>query len=172
MTTQSERSREDETPRRTTIPDPKQLLDLVGKDLGASEVQVITQAEVNQFADITKDHQWIHVDVERAKAGPFGTTVVHGFFTLALVPRLLQDILEVKEFSMGVNYGLGRVRFIRPLPPGTEIQGTATLVSAEPIPATDDNPAEGVQAKASVVIEFASESQPCCIAEMLFRYYD
>jgi acyl dehydratase len=159
------------TPRRTTVAGPLELLELVGQDLGVSEPQVLTQDEVNQFADVTKDHQWIHVDVERAKNGPFGSTVVHGFLTLAMVPSLLADVLVVEEFSMGVNYGLDRVRFIRPLPPGTEIQGTATLVAAEPIPASADNSAEGVQAKASVVVEFAHESQPCCVAEILFRYY-
>lgn len=159
------------TPQKTVVREPRELLDLVGKELGASAPQVITQDEVNQFADVTKDHQWIHVDVERARSGPFGTTVVHGFLTLAFVPSLLADILEVEEFSMGVNYGLDRVRFIRPLPPGTEIQGSATLVSAEPIRASADDPREGVQAKASVVVEFAHESQACCVAEILFRYY-
>ena len=159
------------TIKRTTVPAPRDLLDLVGQDLGASEPRVVTQEDVDSFADVTKDHQWIHVDVEKAKSGPFGTTIVHGFLTLAMVPRLLEDILEVSEFSMGVNYGLDRVRFIRPLPPGTEIQGTATLVSAEPITATEKDPREGVQAKASVVVEFAHESQTCCVAEILFRYY-
>lgn len=159
------------TPKKTTVPRPQDLLALVGQELGASQPQVITQDEVDQFADITNDHQWIHVDVEKAKDGPFGTTVVHGFFTLAYVPSLLADILDVEEFSMGVNYGLDRVRFIRPLPPGTEIQGVATLVSAEPIAATDADPREGVQAKASVVVEFAHESQACCVADILFRYY-
>lgn len=159
------------TPKRTVVPAPRDLLDLVGQDLGASEPQVITQDEVNQFADVTKDHQWIHVDVERARSGPFGTTIVHGFLTLAYVPNLLAEILEVEEFSMGVNYGLDRVRFIRPLPPGTRIQGTATLVAARPIEATDADPREGVQAKAAITVEFADESQTCCVAEILFRYY-
>lgn len=159
------------TPQKTLVHQPSDLLDLVGKELGASKTQVITQDEVNQFADVTKDHQWIHIDEERARSGPFGTTIVHGFLTLAFVPNLLAEILEVEEFSMGVNYGLDRVRFIRPLPPGTLIQGTATLIAAEPIKATDSDPREGVQAKASVVVEFADESQACCAAEILFRYY-
>lgn len=119
--------------RRTTVDTPSDLLELVGAELGVSAPQVVTQQQVDQFADVTGDHQWIHVDVERARSGPFGSTVVHGFLTLALVPRLLADILEVRTFSMGVNYGLDRVRFIRPLPPGTAIQATATLVSATPI---------------------------------------
>ena len=157
------------TPKRTTVREPRELLDLVGEELGASEARVVTQEEVDGFADVTGDHQWIHVDVERAEAGPFGGTIVHGFLTLALVPRLLEDILAVEDFSMGINYGLDRVRFVKPLPPGTEIQGVATLTSAERIPA--ENGLEGVQAKASVVVEFAHDGTACCVAEILFRYY-
>ncbi|MBO4160800.1 MaoC family dehydratase [Micromonospora antibiotica] len=159
------------TTRRTTIDTPDELLALVGAELGVSAPQVVTQQQVDQFADVTGDHQWIHVDVERARSGPFGSTVVHGFLTLALVPRLLADILEVRTFSMGVNYGLDRVRFVRPLPPGVEIQGTATLVSATPVAPAGEGSAAGVQAKASIVVEFAETSQPCCVAEILFRYH-
>ncbi|SEG86371.1 Acyl dehydratase [Thermomonospora echinospora] len=158
------------TPQRTILREPHELLDLVGRELGASEVRVVTQEEIDRFADVTGDHQWIHVDVERAKAGPFGGTIVHGFLTLALVPRLLEDILTIESFSMGVNYGLDRVRFVKPLPPGTEIQGVATLTSAERISVGDDG-SEGVQAKASVVVEFANDATTCCVAEILFRYY-
>ncbi|MEU1755486.1 MaoC family dehydratase [Micromonospora matsumotoense] len=159
------------TTRRTTVDTPDDLLALVGAELGVSAPQVVTQQQVDQFADVTGDHQWIHVDVARARSGPFGSTVVHGFLTLALVPRLLADILEVRTFSMGVNYGLDRVRFVRPLPPGVEIQGTATLVSATPIAPAGEGSAAGVQAKASIVVEFAETSQPCCVAEILFRYH-
>ncbi|RIV40544.1 MaoC family dehydratase [Micromonospora radicis] len=154
-------------PVRTVVPTPRDLLDLVGQELGVSEPQVVTQQQVDQFADVTRDHQWIHVDVQRARSGPFGTTIVHGFLTLALVPRLLADILEVETFGMGVNYGLDRVRFVKPLPPGVPIQGTATLVAATPVAGTDG----GVQAKASVVVEFARDSTTCCVAEILFRYH-
>lgn len=157
------------TPRRTIVREPRELFGLVGEELGASKARVVTQEEVDQFADVTKDHQWIHVDVERAKKGPFGGTIVHGFLTLALVPRLLEDVLTVENFSMGINYGLDRVRFVKPLPPGTEIQGVAKLTSAERIPA--ENGLEGVQAKASVVVEFADDATTCCVAEILFRYY-
>ncbi|MFY1638173.1 MaoC family dehydratase [Solwaraspora sp. WMMB335] len=158
------------TASRTIVSTPRELLDLVGKELGVSEPQVVTQQQVDQFADVTGDHQWIHVDVERARTGPFGTTVAHGFLILALVPRLLADILEVRTFSMGVNYGLDRVRFVKPLPPGVPIQGTATLVSARQITATGGT-GGGVQAKASVVVEFAQEPTTCCVAEIIFRYY-
>ncbi|GGM42319.1 MaoC family dehydratase [Dactylosporangium sucinum] len=152
--------------RKTVVPAPRDLTALVGQELGASEAQVVGQEQVNLFADVTGDHQWIHVDVERARSGPFGTTIVHGFLTLALVPRLLADILEVESYSMGVNYGLDRVRFVKPLPPGTPVQGVATLVAAGPL-----KDADGVQAKASVVVEFAETGEPCCAAEILFRYY-
>ncbi|MET7397325.1 MaoC family dehydratase [Dactylosporangium sp. NPDC005572] len=152
--------------RKTVVPAPRDLTALAGKELGASAAQVVTQEQVNLFAGVTGDHQWIHVDVERARSGPFGSTIVHGFFTLALVPLLLADILEVESYSMGVNYGLDRVRFVKPLPPGTPIQGVATLVSADPL-----KDADGVQAKASVVVEFAETGETCCAAEILFRYY-
>jgi acyl dehydratase len=150
--------------KQTVVARPSGLLELVGAELGASDLHVVTQEDVDMFAAVTGDDQWIHVDVERAKEGPFGTTVVHGFFTLALVPLLLSEVLVVEEFSMGVNYGLDRVRFVKPLPPGTQVQGVASLLSAAPIDG-------GVQAKASVAVEFAGESQACCVAEILFRYY-
>lgn len=158
------------TPQRTALREPYELLDLVGRELGASEPRVVAQDEVDRFADLTGDHQWIHVDVERARTGPFGGTIVHGFLTLALVPRLLEDILTIDEFSMGVNYGLDRVRFVRPLPPGTEIQGVATLTEARRV-RSGDGGADGVQAKASVVVEFADDGTTCCVAEILFRYH-
>ncbi|OLT31661.1 dehydratase [Actinomadura sp. CNU-125] len=158
------------TPRRTVLREPHELLGLVGTELGASEPRVVTQDDVDRFADVTGDHQWIHVDVERAEAGPFGGTIVHGFLTLALVPRLLEDVLTIESFSMGINYGLDRVRFVKPLPPGTEIQGVAELTSAVRLPAGGGG-AEGVQAKASVTVEFADDATTCCVAEILFRYY-
>ncbi|MDP3891461.1 MaoC family dehydratase [Nocardioides sp.] len=153
--------------RTTTVSNPSALLDLVGVELGTSAPLAVTQEEVDTFADLTRDHQWIHVDVDRAAAGPFGATVVHGFFTLALLPRLLADLLVVEGFSMGVNYGLDRVRFVRPLSPGVEVRAVASLVAAAPI---DDG--KGVQATARVTLEFADDAQTCCVADMVFRYYD
>jgi acyl dehydratase len=150
--------------RRTTVATPHDLLVLVGADLGASGPRTLTQEQIDLFAEVTGDHQWIHVDVARAAAGPFGSTIAHGFLTLALVPLLLADILVVERSAMGVNYGLDRVRFVKPLPPGVEIQGSATLVEARPIDA-------GVQAKAAVTVEFTGTGTVCCVAEILFRYY-
>ncbi|WP_232676202.1 MaoC family dehydratase [Nocardioides sp. R-C-SC26] len=156
-----------DAPRTTRVDRPAGLLDLVGQELGRSGPIVVSQAEVDTFADLTDDHQWIHVDVERAASGPFGSTVVHGFFTLALVPRLLADILVVEEFSMGVNYGLDRVRFVKPLPPGEELRAVAVLTHATPI-----GDGAGVQAGARVALEFARDAQTCCVADIVFRYYD
>ena len=151
----------------TTVADPSGLLALVGQELGSSAPLSISQAEVDTFADLTRDHQWIHVDVERAAAGPFGSTVVHGFLVLACVPRILADILTVRSFTMGVNYGLDRVRFVRPLPPGEEVVGRAVLSDATRI-----DGAAGVQGTARVTLEFARDQQTCCVADVVFRYYD
>ncbi|WP_205473614.1 MaoC family dehydratase [Nocardioides sp. SYSU D00038] len=151
----------------TTVADPSSLLDLVGQELGSSAPMSISQAEVDTFADLTRDHQWIHVDVERAQAGPFGSTIVHGFFILAFVPHVLADILAVDSFSMGVNYGLDRVRFVRPLPPGEEVVGRAVLTDAKRLEGSS-----GVQATARVTLEFARDAQTCCVADVVFRYYD
>jgi len=157
--------------KKTTVSGPLELIDLVGQELGTSGVLAISQDQINGFADVTGDHQWIHVDVEKAAQGPFGTTIAHGFLTLSLVPEMLSEILEVEEFSMGINYGLDRVRFIKPVPAGVAIQGTATLVGATPIAGADDTPNAGVQGKVSMSVEFADEGQACCVAEVLFRYY-
>ncbi|MGB0099014.1 MAG: MaoC family dehydratase [Nocardioides sp.] len=153
--------------KSTTVAEPARLLELVGRELGESTPMSVSQAEVDAFADLTRDHQWIHVDVERAAAGPFGSTIVHGFFTLALVPRVLADALAVESFSMGVNYGLDRVRFVRPLPPGEPVIGRVTLVEAASL-----KDGSGVQAKARVALEFARDAQTCCVADVVFRYYD
>lgn len=153
-------------PRKTVVPGPMGLLELVGVDLGVSAPRVVSQAEVDAFADLTGDHQWIHVDVERAKDGPFGSTIVHGFFTLALVPLMFGETLEVTESSMGVNYGLDKVRFVAPLRPQEEVRARATLVSAELL-----GDGVGVHAAARVVVERVEDGQLCCVADIVFRYY-
>ncbi len=148
----------------TTVSTPDDLLGLVGVDLGVSGRKALTQEQIDLFADVTGDHQWIHVDPQKAADGPFGSTIAHGFLTLALVPLLLADILVVENSAMGVNYGLDRVRFVKPLPPNVAIQAGATLVEATPIDG-------GVQAKAAVTVTFAETGAVCCVAEILFRYY-
>ncbi len=107
---------------------------LVGTHLGYSEYRVVTQEQVNLFADATDDHQWIHVDPERAAAGPFGHTIAHGYLTLSLVPMLTGGLLKVDGVAMGINYGSNKVRFTSPVPVGSEVRAGATLVSVEDVP--------------------------------------
>ena len=117
----------------TIFETPKQLLGAVGQKLGASDWLAIEQARVNQFADATGDHQWIHVDPERAKSGPFGATIAHGYLTLSLVNSFLPQLLEVRGISMGVNYGCDRVRFPSPVRVGSRVRGVGEVVAAEEV---------------------------------------
>lgn len=137
---------------------------LVGTHLGFSGYHVVTQQEVNLFADATGDHQWIHVDPERAAAGPFGGTIAHGYFTLSKIPVLLGEVLKVDGVAMGINYGTNKVRFTSPVPVGSEIRAGATLASIDQV-------SGGVQVALDVVIEVRDAPKPSCVAEVLFRYY-
>src|SRR5437868_7169954 len=105
----------------------------VGQEVAVSDWLTITQEQVNLFAQATGDHQWIHVDVERARAGPFGGPIAHGFLTLSLLPKLLEGAIEIRETRMGVNYGLNKVRFTSPVPVGSRVRARATLLAADPI---------------------------------------
>ena len=140
-----------------------ELKALVGKDLGVSEWLEITQERVNTFADATDDHQWIHVDPERAKAGPFGATIAHGFLTLSLLPSLAGEVYRVDGVRMGINYGLDKVRFPAPLPTGSRVRAGVELLLA-------DDLGEGwLQLKARVTIEREGTEKPVCVAETLTR---
>jgi len=136
----------------------------VGEHLGYSEWHEITQEQVNLFADATGDHQWIHVDVERAKSGPFGGPIAHGYLTLSLAPKLLSEILVVSGVTMGVNYGLNKLRFPSPVPVGSKLRAGATLAGVEQV-------SGGVQVTLSVTFEIEGGAKPVCVAEILFRYY-
>jgi acyl dehydratase len=136
----------------------------VGTHLGYSNWHTVTQEEVNLFADATNDHQWIHVDPERAKAGPFGTTIAHGYFTLSLGPSLLGEIVSVEGARMGVNYGLNRVRFPAPVPVGSKLRCGASL---EEVVAFEG----GLQVTLKLTFEVEGSSKPSCVADVLFRYY-
>ncbi|HKA05385.1 MAG TPA: MaoC family dehydratase [Acidimicrobiales bacterium] len=136
----------------------------VGQHLGYSDWVEITQDQVNQFADATGDHQWIHVDVERAKAGPFGGPIAHGYLTLALGPGLLPTIIEVRGISMGVNYGANKIRFPAPVPVGSKLRLGARLLAV-------DDVAGGVQGTVELTFEVDGASKPSCVAEVLYRYY-
>src|ERR1039458_8113358 len=141
-----------------------ELRDHVGDHLGPTEWQVMEQERVNQFADVTNDHQYIHVDVERAKASPFGGTIAHGFLTLSLVASISQQLLTVSDASAGVNYGLDRVRFPAPLPVGAQWRGDAELVEVTEVKG-------GLQAKLGVTVEVNGSEKPALVAECLVRMY-
>ena len=142
-----------------------ELPGLVGTELGTSEWYEVTQDHVNLFADATGDHQWIHVDPERAtKESPFGGPIAHGYLTLSLLVPLFGGVLRVTDTVMGVNYGLNKVRFPSPVPVGAKVRLTATLAGIEDI-------AGGKQLTFSCVIEREGGDKPVCIAEPVYRYY-
>jgi acyl dehydratase len=143
----------------------KELAACAGQDVATSDWITITQQQVNQFAEATGDHQWIHVDVEKARKGPFGGPIAHGFLTLSLLPRFFESTIEVVESAMGVNYGLNKVRFIAPVPVGSKLRARMKLLSAEPI---DNN---GYQMTWEITVEREGASKPVCIAESLSRRY-
>ena len=148
----------------TTVNGIDELKALQGQHLGYSDYVPITQEQVNLFADATGDHQWIHVDPERAKAGPFGGPIAHGYLTLSLAPALLPQIVQVGGVSMGVNYGCGKVRFPSPVPVGSKVRAGAELVSV-------DDVAGGAQVTMSVTFEVEGAPKPSCVAEVIYRYY-
>ena len=141
------------------------LTALVGTEVTVSDWLTITQEQVNLFAQATGDHQWIHVDVEKAKAGPFGAPIAHGFLTLSLIPKFFESSLTVVETRMGVNYGLNKVRFTAPVPVGSRLRARLKLLKSEPI----DN--HGAQMTWEVSVEREGSTKPVCIAESLARHY-
>jgi acyl dehydratase len=142
-----------------------ELRALVGSEIGVSDWITVTQERIDKFADATGDHQWIHVDAERAAQGPYGTTVAHGFLTLSLLPELSQNAYAVQNTRMGINYGLNRVRFPAPVKSGSRLRGRFKLLAWEPLP---DN---GAQLTVEVTMEVEGGSKPVCIAESLARRY-
>jgi len=142
----------------------EELRELVGEHLGYSEWVEITQERVNQFAEATGDYQWIHIDVERAKAGPFGGPIAHGYLTLSLGPMLGPQIYAVTGFSMGVNYGADKIRYPSPVPVGSNLRLGAKLLQVDDI-------AGGIQMKMEFTFEVEGAAKPSCVAEVLFRLY-
>ena len=136
----------------------------VGEHLGYSDWHEVTQDQVNLFADATGDHQWIHVDVERAKAGPFGGPIAHGYLTLSLAPVLLGEVLRVEGISMGLNYGCNKVRFPSPVPVGSKLRLGASISNVEDV-------AGGVQVTMALTFEVEGRDKPSCVAEAVYRYY-
>ena len=143
---------------------PHDLKDAVGKHLGYSNWLTMEQDRVNQFADATEDYQWIHVDVERAKKGPFGGTIAHGYLTLSLVSYFIPQVLEVRGFEMAVNYGTNKVRFPAPVKVGSRIRGGAEVVSVE-------ESKGGILSVVRVTVEIEGEERPACIAETVSLYF-
>jgi acyl dehydratase len=142
-----------------------ELKALAGTDLGHTDWREMSQQRVDTFADATDDHQWIHVDRERAAAGPFGGTIVHGYLTLSMVIPLFSELLEIQGVSMGINYGLNRVRFPAPVPVGSKIRLGAVLGAVE------DAGVNAVQVVADLTIEIDGGTKPACVAQGLYRYY-
>ena len=149
----------------TIFQTPAELSSSIGKHLGHSAWMEVTQQRIQLFADATDDQQWIHVDPERAKQGPFGAPIAHGYLTLSLVNRFLPEIVEVRGISMGVNYGADRIRFPAPVKVGSRIRGGAELIEVEN---TKDG---GVQAKIRVTVEIEGSERPACVVDTISRYY-
>jgi acyl dehydratase len=148
----------------TVFETPGALLGGVGAVLGPSEWVTIEQDRVDLFARATDDHQWIHVDPDRAREGPFGGTIAHGYLTMSLVNRFLPELIEVRGVSMGVNVGVDRLRFLTPVRTGARIRGVGEIVSAE-------DAKGGVQAVVRVTVEIEGEAKPACVVDTISRFY-
>ena len=135
-----------------------------GQDLGTSDWHEVTQQDIDAFADVTGDHQWIHVDVERAKETPFGGTIAHGYFTLSLIPLLSRQVFGMEGFTFALNYGLNRVRFPSPMPVGQKVRCTVKVAEVQEIPG-------GAQTTMEMTLEREGGEKPVCVAETLVRAY-
>jgi acyl dehydratase len=147
-----------------TFGSPEELAGMVGTELGRSAWLTVEQSRIDQFAEATGDTQWIHVDPERAKEGPFGGTIAHGFLTLSLIPFLVKDIYSVDGVKMAVNYGLNKVRFISPVVVGSRIRAIQTLVSADAVEG-------GRQVVSGITVELEGSEKPAAVAETVTRLY-
>jgi len=137
---------------------------LVGQELGVSQWIVVDQERINLFADATEDHQWIHVDPEKAKDGPFGACVAHGYLTLSLVNYFLPQLIDVQGIKMGVNVGLDRVRFPSPVTVGSRIRGSGEIIAVEEIKGA-------IQSVVRVTVEIEGSDKPACVADTISRYF-
>jgi acyl dehydratase len=149
---------------RATALSIDQLKSRIGDELGVSDWHEVTQEAINAFADATLDHQFIHVDPERARATPFGGTIAHGYYTLSLAPHLLDQIVSFEEFAMGVNYGLDKLRFPAPLPVGESVRVRATLDRVDEFDG-------GAQLAFTLTFERSGGGKPVCVASVLYRVY-
>jgi len=136
----------------------------VGQEIGVSDWHLVTQDAIDAFADVTGDHQWIHVDPERAAQTPFGGTIAHGYYTLSLAPKFSYELLRVEGFAFGLNYGVNKVRFPAPLKVGSKVRMRAAIASVEDIPG-------GIQMATACTFEVEGGEKPVCVAETLARLY-
>jgi len=145
---------------------PDALKDLIGQEIAITDWFNVTQERIQQFADTTLDHQWIHVDVERARReSPFKASIAHGFLTLSLLPHFMHEALEIKQgVRLGVNYGLNRVRFVSPVRTGSNIRARIVLQSLKDVK-------DGMEAVFNATVEVEGGEKPCCVAEWVVRYY-
>ena len=141
------------------------LVPLVGQDVATSDWITVTQEQINLFAEATGDHQWLHVDPVRAKEGPYGTTIAHGFLTLSLLPRMYATAIKVEQMRMGVNYGMNKVRFPAPVPVGSKLRCRIKLLACE------DVSGNGLQLTWDMNVEREGEAKPVCVAEFIQRRY-
>ena len=139
------------------------LTRLIGQPLEPSSWVVVDQQRIDTFAEATGDHQWIHTDPDRAKSGPYGGTIAHGYLTLSLLISMWTEILDVRDVTTKVNYGLNKVRFPAPVPAGSKLRATATLAAADPVPG-------GAQLTADVTVEVEGTAKPACVAQLLVRF--
>ena len=147
----------------TTFDGPKALIDAVGSTLGPTDWVEIAQDRVDRFADATDDHQWIHVDAARAKSGPFGGTIAHGFLTMSLCASFLAQLVHVSNISMGINYGVNKARFITPVKVGARIRARGEVVEVSEV-------AGGVQAVVRITVEIDGEAKPAAVIDTVSRY--
>ena len=148
-----------------TITGLDELKQAEGEELGVSDWHTITQADIDAFADVTGDHQWIHVDPERAKDTPFGGTIAHGYFTLSLAPRFTEQVMKLDGFAMAINYGLNKVRFPAPVPVDSQVRMRARLAELSEIPG-------GAQMITELTFEREGGDKPVCVAESVVRVYE
>jgi acyl dehydratase len=149
---------------KTIIESPSDLYDLVGTTLGPSPSMEITQERINQFADATGDHQWIHIDAERAATGPFGATIAHGYLTMSLAAKFMPEIIEVRGIAMGVNYGTEKIRFPSPVTVGSKLSATGTVVSVE-------ESSGGIKMVLRIVMQAEGAEKPACIVDAISVYF-
>lgn len=152
---------------KRTLESPDSLKELVGQEIAVTDWFNVTQERIQQFADATLDHQWIHVDVERARReSPFRAPIAHGFLTLSLLPHFMHEAFQIKDgIKLGVNYGLNRVRFVSPVRAGSNIRARIALQSLKEVPPN------GVEVVFNATVEVEGGEKPCCVAEWVARYY-